>query len=425
MPREEVDERSLIRTVERFLAKRCHRGDRLLLGLSGGPDSLALFYLLRPICSQLSLGLHLAHVDHGWREESRQEAEVLKKLAEQCDIPFYLKRLDSIPQTNREGWARQQRIDFFTDLHRQHPFRALLLAHHLGDQVETVLKRVLEGARLSGLGGLVEERKWEGGLWIWRPLLSIPQQSLKAYLIGCSISPFHDQTNENTQYLRARMRKKILPYLEEMFGKRAGDNLFKLGRLCQEVDQYFSEKSWVFFSQLVKGPFGAGLDLTCSFHPLELKCFLHRYVEEHGGKISHQQLECLVNLIEKQSGRSSVRVSPLLFVVNRWFLFILSSPFPKAFSHFNRWQEVERGDWLNFWRGEICYPKGYSQILHFHALPAEVKKRLKRWYAEHRVPPFLQDKGPVFLLKDQRLGECLTGKPFVDVEWNESSWIDS
>jgi len=217
-----------MRIVKDFLSIRLKKGAKLLLALSGGSDSLALLHLLIECRASLDFDLHIAHIDHGWREESLEEAKILEKLARSLRLPFHLHILKEIPDKDRENQCRIQRLQFFSTLHKQYHFQALLLAHHADDQAETVLKRICEGASWRGLGGLLEEKEIDG-LPIWRPLLSVRKKRLETYLSQKHLTPFQDKTNLDPAYLRGRMRSKIFPDLEVAFGKQIGNNLVKLG----------------------------------------------------------------------------------------------------------------------------------------------------------------------------------------------------
>ncbi|MCH9703393.1 MAG: tRNA lysidine(34) synthetase TilS, partial [Chlamydiae bacterium] len=132
------------------MKKICAGRGPLLLALSGGPDSMALLHLMR----ELNHPFEVAHIDHGWREKSAEEAEKLQTLVNE---PFHLKRLEKFSQ-NAEDQARRARLNFFRELCEKRGLEGVLLGHHADDQAETVLKRLFEGARLTKLSGLERER---------------------------------------------------------------------------------------------------------------------------------------------------------------------------------------------------------------------------------------------------------------------------
>jgi tRNA(Ile)-lysidine synthetase, N-terminal domain len=281
----------LFRQVQKFLNEYWDQKSPLLLGYSGGPDSKALLYLL------LELGVrpHLAHVDHGWREESALEAQELKKEADFLNLPFHMIRLDP---DRRESVAREKRLSFFSSLFQKIPFQALLLAHQADDGSETVLKRVLEGAHLVYLGGMKPVSTLQG-LSIWRPLLSAPRSEVLAYLEKKELSSIDDKTNGDPSYLRARMRVDILPTLARSFGKEISGNLALLGQRSLELQEYLDRKTDPFLAQLRKGPFGWVLPPGPS-ELLEMRHLLQRL----GLSFSRFVLEGLADaLIRKQPNR--------------------------------------------------------------------------------------------------------------------------
>ena len=121
----------MFQCVKEFLASHLEGKGPLLLGCSGGIDSLALFHLLVEVRHFFPFDLHVAHIDHGWREESRAEAGKLKKYIEGFNIPFHLHTLNHIEiGGNLEDRCRKLRLGYFSSLQRLYNFQALLLAHH-------------------------------------------------------------------------------------------------------------------------------------------------------------------------------------------------------------------------------------------------------------------------------------------------------
>ncbi|MDX8431464.1 MAG: tRNA lysidine(34) synthetase TilS [Candidatus Algichlamydia australiensis] len=206
-----------------FLRKQWNQKSPLLLGFSGGPDSMALLHMLLKV----KIPLHLAHVDHGMREEGEKEAQLLAGYADKLGLPFHLRTLRGISGRNLEERFRDERRKFFIELTEKFSFQALLLGHHADDQAEVVLKRILEGARLYNLGGMAPVSKQEK-LTIWRPLLGMRKEVLIKFLHYKGVHAFEDRTNSNLHYLRARMRAEIFPYLEKKFGKQVRMSLCRL-----------------------------------------------------------------------------------------------------------------------------------------------------------------------------------------------------
>ncbi len=392
------------RIVKDFLTLRLEKGAKLLLGFSGGPDSMALLYFLLEAQQGLDFSLHLAHVDHGWREESWKEAQALKNLAKQLKLPFHLCRLDRMEGGDLENRAREKRFAFFSELQEKYRFQALLLAHHKGDQAETVFKRVAEGSGIKGLGGLYPERK-QGNLLIWRPLLSLTKEDLYSYLKKKRLHFFEDSTNQDPSYLRSRMREELFPQLEKIFGKKMEGNFARLGKTSQELAHYFEEKGEAIRKAVTSGPFGSYLDLNLGFHPLELKFFLKEL-----SSISYDALEILMKLIEGRRSSRLIQAKPYTFQLSQSHLFIYKEAFPDYFQKPEIWKKEAIGDWKTFWKGKIQIPNGDYEIRRLSELEPLLRRKLKKWYGSSRVPSFFYDKAPIFMRDQKIIGECLTGR---------------
>ncbi|WP_194847816.1 tRNA lysidine(34) synthetase TilS [Candidatus Neptunochlamydia vexilliferae] len=380
----------LKQVVKDFLTLRLEKGAKILLGLSGGADSMALLHLLVESKETLDFSLHVAHVDHGWREESAREAEALKQVASHLKLSFHLHRLEKMKGGDLENRAREERLAFFSRLHKEEGFQALLLAHHAGDQAETVFKRIAEGAGLKGLGGLYEERLL-GSLCVWRPLLSMRKEALIHYLNKKKLHYFEDATNQDTSYLRSRMRVELFPQLEKIFGKRMEGNFAKLGKMCQELSLYFEERGGDIEKKLVHGPFGAYLDLRLGIHSLELKYFLKGLAP-----FSYDALEVLMKLIRQKRPSGKIHVGSTTFQLSRSHLFIYQEPFPSFFETPELWKEGGDGSWEAFWQGEVAIPKGNYSLEKLSNLEPLIRKKIKKGYGAKGVPSFFYDKLPIF-----------------------------
>lgn len=290
----------LIKTAVQFVRNSWDGKSPLLLGYSGGPDSKALLYALveagiRP--------LHLAHVDHGWREESSHEADDLQREADSLGLVFHRHLLTEKCQGNLEEKGRLVRLKFFRSLFDRFPFQALLLGHHADDLAETSLKRAFEGARLCGLGGMAKQGKLEG-MPVWRPLLGVPKSELLQYLQDRNLIPLYDRTNNDRKFLRTRLRREIIPMLESSFGKNISTNLVVLSERSQELKTYLDEQVRPLWNSRVVGPWGVRIDVEGV--PRILQRHLLQGQEElyhnlTGTGISREALEIALDALQKGS----------------------------------------------------------------------------------------------------------------------------
>ena len=284
--------------LSNFLRKYRREGDRLLLACSGGPDSLALLHLLHE--ERVAFGV--AHVDHGWRKESGDEAEQLRALCEELGHPFYCRKLDpSGIKGNLEAACRNARLAFFKEICEAEGYRAVLLGHHANDKAETVLKRALEGATLTALTGPQEVSVVEGVV-LWRPLLHVRKKEILAWIKERGLAPFHDVTNDDPRYLRARFRQQILPGLAEQFGKEIDTALCHLGNQAEELSDYLDSRVAPYLCVAKE------LDLSEKMpaHDVELKHLIRRFCQREKIALSREQVGTVVSLLRAKKANKKV-----------------------------------------------------------------------------------------------------------------------
>ncbi|MCB1117439.1 MAG: tRNA lysidine(34) synthetase TilS [Chlamydiia bacterium] len=301
-----------LKVIKTFL--ECHHVDRrpIVLAISGGSDSMALLELMQASKQFFPLDLHVAHVDHGFRDESADEAKQLQDL---IDLPFYMTRLDPQQRVgNLEDWARDQRYQFFAKIAKEVGAQAVMVAHHLGDQAETVLKRVLEGAQLVKLGSIAPETIING-VKVWRPLLPLQKKELEAWLKGRFVN---DPMNQDPKYLRARMRETILPSLEAQFGKSIDGSLGRIAMRSQDLKDYLDRRVIPYLSALEEGE----IDFK-PFYPLEkieVIHFLSNLASSLGQVLTYAQLETLFHLLATKSPKKQIQSGDLLFQCHLGYL---------------------------------------------------------------------------------------------------------
>ena len=184
---------------------------RLLVGLSGGADSVALLLLLMDAGKQITA----VHVNHGLRGDASDGDEAfVRALCEKHQVPLLTYRADP-PDNPGENWAREARYGFFREAMAKTGAEALVLAHHRDDQAETLLLHLLRGAGLTGLTGMSPDTTADG-LRIIRPLLGYSRAELRAYLKERNQSWREDASNGDARYLRNALRKDVLPLLEQL-----------------------------------------------------------------------------------------------------------------------------------------------------------------------------------------------------------------
>lgn len=207
-------------------------GDKILIGVSGGPDSLTLLLGLFNLKSKLGLTLHIAHLDHRLRKSSGADALFVTKLAKRLNIPVTIKQIDP-KLLNKKGSleeiCRDARLDFFIKTAKKIKADKVALGHNLDDQAETVLMRLLRGTGLSGLTGISLQRKIRGVTFI-RPLLETPRYEIDRYLKRRGIEPRIDSTNKEDLFLRNKIRHNLIPLLKNKYNQNIVNVLANLAQ---------------------------------------------------------------------------------------------------------------------------------------------------------------------------------------------------
>src|SRR4030066_1846869 len=188
------------RTIDRYNLLK--KGDRLILGVSSGVDSMVLLHLLNAYREAFDLSLIVAHVNHGFRpEESEKEAKLVEKESARLGFTFEygqfnVKEFQKLGGLSPQDAARRIRFHFFYDLLHKHHAQKIALGHNADDQVETVLLRLIRGSGLQGLKGILPIR---GGKVI-RPLLEVWREEIESYALEKRIPFFIDSSNLKKDY---------------------------------------------------------------------------------------------------------------------------------------------------------------------------------------------------------------------------------
>ncbi len=220
------------------------RGDKILVAVSGGPDSACLIHILNGLKDRLGIELSIAHMDHGIRgAESRRDAQFVRKLAKSLGIKFAYKKLNpkrTKSKLSLEEYLREKRYKFFKKAGAKLGANTVATAHTLDDQAETVMMRIIKGASLKGIVGIHPVR-FDGSVKFIRPLIETEKKDVVKYLKNEKI-PFRiDRTNLEDRFLRNRVRNKILPYLAKV-NPRVKRSLFNLAENLREDYEFIEEE---------------------------------------------------------------------------------------------------------------------------------------------------------------------------------------
>jgi tRNA(Ile)-lysidine synthase len=220
----------LVARVRATLAERglIARGDRVVVGVSGGPDSTALLDVLAHLAPELSLSLVAVGVDHGLRAEAAAELSLAAAHASALGVP-YEQAAVVLAEGSVQAAAREARYAALRSAAQRHGAMAIAVGHTRDDQAETVLSRLMHGAGIGGLGG-IQPRRSDG---VVRPLLDASRADVERYLADRGLRVAHDPSNRAERYERVRIRRDLLPRLAEEQPEVAGH----LAELADEARQ--------------------------------------------------------------------------------------------------------------------------------------------------------------------------------------------
>jgi tRNA(Ile)-lysidine synthase len=210
----------------------------IIIGLSGGPDSVFLLHALAPLHTQASINLHAVHINHGWRESAINDQIFCKSLCEElgisCTIEYGTQWNAKVPQHKQrsgslEADAREMRRIIFDYYRIAYKADAIALAHHADDQLETFFIRLIRG---SGLTGLCSIKPCNG--FTVRPLLTLYKEEILEWLTTHKKLFCHDETNTSSLFLRNRIRSSIIPTLQHCDARAKASLLRTINHLQEE-----------------------------------------------------------------------------------------------------------------------------------------------------------------------------------------------
>ena len=244
-------------TLKRLiLASGCFAaGEAVLVGVSGGPDSVALLHLLADLRRELGLHLEVAHLQHGIRgDDAKADASFVGDLAKSLALPFHLKELElptlkaKAGKGNIEALARAERYRFFHEIVKVRALAKVATAHTQDDQAETVLMWFLRGAGTTGLRGMAPVQRFtptgcddDSAITLVRPLLTVSKAALLQYLTSCNLAHRVDRTNEDPVYLRNWLRRELLPTIERRLDTKVRARLANQATLLRAEDQWMDQ----------------------------------------------------------------------------------------------------------------------------------------------------------------------------------------
>jgi tRNA(Ile)-lysidine synthase len=300
-------------------------GDRIVAGISGGPDSVALLHALWELRGEFQLSLLAAHLDHRLRPDGEKEAGFVRKLAAKLGIPFFGGRADVRSYQEEKGLtvqeaAREVRYAFLEEVARKNRAAKIALGHTADDQAESMIMRILRGSGTRGLSGIPPVRN---GIFI-RPLIAVWREEIESYLRRKRAGYLTDPSNQSPVYLRNRIRHELLPLLQQ-YNPRICQVLVQMAELFRGEEEFWETYLARKFAGVVRSRRKETLVLDVPALlsqplPLRLRC-LRRAIEKiqgHLRRISLPHIWAINDLLESSDPNRTLKLPQGLTVTRAY-----------------------------------------------------------------------------------------------------------
>ena len=324
MPTLRFADSTLLRQVRHTLERSTFFTNQnlLIVGVSGGPDSICLLYLLSRVAPAMGLQLHVAHLNHGLRgEDGEGDAACVQRHCESLGMlctTAYVSALDykaiHSQVTSLEEAAREVRYAYFSEIAHKLGAKAVAVGHTEDDQVETILLHLLRGSGITGLGGMSVESRWTDqassrSIGILRPLMGVSRQATEEYCRRHRLETRLDSSNLSARFSRNRVRLELMPQLRS-FNPSVHKALLRLAKQAQEEESYWQQEVRRVWPQVAQvGASEVALDTRQLWElpaPLITRLIRHAYgqlvADARGLESAH--IDAIIRLLTAGSGKT-------------------------------------------------------------------------------------------------------------------------
>lgn len=294
-----------LKTVEKH--RMLEKGEGVVVGVSGGPDSVCLLHLLWRIKDMYDLKLYAVHLNHRFRgEEADADAAYVKEFCDKLDIPSFIFSEDIARYSREKGISfeeagRERRYQLFYQVMAQQGAGKIAVAQNMDDQAETVLMRFMRGSGLEGLGAISYVRDHT----IIRPLLDTSRKEIEDYCEAFQLKPRIDKTNLEAIYTRNRIRLELIPYIEKHFNSKIKETLWRTANLFREDREWIElsvQKNFEEAARKEKDAIRVDCQAIRKMHPAMGKRVLRRALQEVCGGLAdteHVHIAHILELVHK------------------------------------------------------------------------------------------------------------------------------
>lgn len=319
-----------------------NKNDRIVVGCSGGPDSIFLLEVLLKIREEYNLFLALAHINHMFRgEEAQRDEEFVKKLGEKYNIPVFVKR-KSMEELSRdkkitlEEAGREIRYSFFDEVLIEINGNKVALAHNLDDQIETFLFRLVRGSSFEGLEGILDKREK-----FIRPINEIYKSEIMEYLDKNMIEYKIDSTNLKNDYTRNSIRLDLIPFLEKNYNPKVKEKIFNFIKEIREINKILE----LDYTKYIKNNI---IDINKLFEidkEYLRKKIINYYLNINNVKVSRNKIENILKILET-GGTKKIKLDKYCTLVKEY---------DKIYLTFNKMEKKEVKEFVLNVPGKVTF----------------------------------------------------------------------
>lgn len=244
-------EEEVLKTIKKY--NLIENGDKVVVGVSGGPDSITLLDVLLKIKEKKTIDFDIivCHVNHMIRKEATADEEYVLKFCTKYNVPFFAKRIDVQKLSEKEKIGteeagRKARYEFFNEILEKTSANKIATAHTANDNAETVLMNIIRGSGTTGLKGIEAKREK-----LIRPLIKCSRDKIEEYCTEKKLNPRIDKTNFENIYTRNKVRNLLIPYIKENFNPNIIEGINRLSDLSKQENEYLEKITAKKFEQIL------------------------------------------------------------------------------------------------------------------------------------------------------------------------------
>ena len=232
-------EKEVLSTIKKY--NMIKEGDKVVIGVSGGPDSITLLNVLNKFKEKLNIKIYVAHINHSIRKEADEETEYVREFCKKKGVEFFFKKIDVEQEAKKlkigtEEAGRNIRYAFFEEVAKKVGANKIATAHNSNDNAETVLMNIIRGTSISGLKGI---EKMRDNKFI-RPLIETTRDKIEEYCKIENLNPRYDKSNKENVYTRNKVRNLLIPYIQKEFNPNIIEGINRLSNIATEEERFLN-----------------------------------------------------------------------------------------------------------------------------------------------------------------------------------------